>query len=51
MQAAVKEAEAQVCRYADTLNVNERIGHTQLHKVIVVYRGVEMVECFSVHSS
>ena len=51
VQAAVKEAEAQVCRYADTLNVNERIGHTQLHKVIVVYRGVEMVECFSVHSS
>ena len=46
VQAAVKEAEAQVCRYADTLNVNERIGHTQLHKVIVVYRGVEMVECF-----
>ena len=51
VQAAVKEAEAQVCRYADTLNVNERIGHTQLHKVVVVYRGVEMVECFSVHSS
>ena len=50
VQAAVKEAEAQVCRYADTLNVNERIGHTQLHKVVVVYRGVEMVECFSVHS-
>ena len=51
VQAAVKEAEAQVCRYANTLNVNERIGHTQLHKVVVVYRGVEMVECFSVHSS
>ena len=51
VQAAVKKAEAQVCRYADTLNVNERIGHTQLHKVVVVYRGVEMVECFSVHSS
>ena len=51
VQAAVKKAEAQVCRYADTLNVNERIGHTQLHKVVVVYRGVEMVECFSVHSA
>ena len=51
VQAAVKEAEAQVCRYADTLNVNERIGHTQLHKVVVVYRGVEMEKCFSVHSS
>ena len=45
VRAAVKEAEAQVCRYADTLNVNERIGHTSLHKVIVVFRGVEMVEC------
>ena len=51
VQAAVKKAEAQVCRYADTLNVNERIGHTQLHKVVVVYRGVEMEKCFSVHSS
>ena len=45
VRAAVKQAEAQVCRYADTLNVNERIGHTRLHKVIVVFRGVEMVEC------
>ncbi|MCF2659827.1 AAA family ATPase [Parabacteroides distasonis] len=44
-EAAVKQAEAQVCRYADTVNVNDNIGHTRLHKVIVVYRGVDMVAC------
>ena len=45
MTAAVSEAKAQVCRYADTVNVGRHIGHTQLHKVYVVYRGVEMVAC------
>ena len=43
--AAVKQAQAQVLRYADTVNVGENIGHTTLHKVIVVYRGVDMVAC------
>ncbi len=42
---AVREAQAQVCRYADTVKVNEHIGHTRLHKVYVVYKGVEMVAC------
>ena len=45
VNAAVKKAESQVCRYADTVNVNDNIGHTILHKVYVVYRGVEMVAC------
>ena len=45
VQTAAKQAEAQVCRYADTVNVNDNIGHTTLHKVFVVYRGVEMVAC------
>ena len=45
VKAAVKLAEAQVCRYAETVNVNDNIGHTTLHKVYVVYRGVEMVAC------
>ena len=31
--------------YADTVNVNDHIGPTRLHKVYVVYRGVEMVAC------
>ena len=45
VKAAINLAKAQVCRYADTVNVNDNIGHTTLHKVYVVYRGVEMVEC------
>ena len=45
VQAAVEKAKAQVCRYADTVNVNAHIAHTQLHKVYVIYRGVEMVAC------
>ena len=36
VKAAVKQAEAQVCRYADTVNVNDNIGHTTLHQVYVV---------------
>ena len=45
VKVAVKQAEAQLCRYADTVNVNDNIGHTTLHKVYVVYSGVEMVAC------
>ena len=45
VQAATEQAKVQVCRYADTVNVNEHIATTRLHKVYVVYRGVEMVEC------
>ena len=45
MKAAVKQAEAQVCRYAETVNVNDNIGNTTLHKIYVVYWGVEMVAC------
>ncbi|MDY6004994.1 MAG: PD-(D/E)XK nuclease domain-containing protein, partial [Parabacteroides sp.] len=45
VDVATQQAEAQVCRYADTVNVNDNIGQTRLHKVIVVYRGVEMAVC------
>ena len=45
VKTAVKQAQAQVCRYAETVNVNKQIGYTRLHKVYVVYRGVEMVAC------
>ena len=45
VDVATQQAEAQVCRYAGTVNVNDNIGHTRLHKVIVIYRGVEMVVC------
>lgn len=43
--AAVEQAKSQVCCYADTVTVGESIGQTTLHKVYVVYRGVEMVAC------
>ena len=51
VEVATQQAEAQVCRYADTVNVNDNIGHTRLHKVIVIYRGVEMVVCKEVPNS
>ena len=41
----MEQAKAQVCRYAETVNVHEHIAHTRLHKVYVVYRGVEMAAC------
>ena len=31
--------------FFDTVNVNDNIADTQLHKIIVIYRGVEMAEC------
>ena len=45
LAAAVEQARAQVCRYAATVTVGESIGQTALHKVYVVYRGVEMMAC------
>ena len=32
-------------------SLNDNIGHTRLHKVYVVYRGVEMVTCDEVHEN
>ncbi|MBO5155573.1 MAG: AAA family ATPase [Prevotella sp.] len=45
LAVAVEQAKSQVCRYADTVTVGESIGQTTLHKVYVVYRGVEMAVC------
>ena len=39
------EAIAQANRYADTEVVKRNIGHTTLHKIVVVYRGMEMMVC------
>ena len=47
---AAEQARRQICRYADTVNVSENIADTTLHKVIVIYRGVEMVECEEITS-
>ena len=32
-------------RYANTDTVKRAIGHTQLHKIVVVYKGMEMRVC------
>ncbi len=45
VQKLFEEASAQICRYADSDIVRESVKTTQLHKLVVIYRGVEMVEC------
>ena len=40
-----QEAIAQAHRYASAESVQEAIGHTALHRIVVVYRGMEMVVC------
>ena len=49
--SAIEQAQDQVCRYADTVNAKQQIGTTTLHKVYVVYRGVEMVACEEINSN
>ena len=44
------EAIAQANRYADTDRVKNAIGTTQLHKSVVVYKGMEMRVCEEVNS-
>ena len=41
----LKEASAQITRYADSDIVREAIKTTHLHKLVVMYRGAEMVVC------
>lgn len=40
-----KEGIAQANRYADTDTVQNTVGSTQLHKIVVVYKGMEMRVC------
>lgn len=40
-----QEAIVQANRYANTDTVKRAIGHTQLHKIVVVYKGMEMRVC------
>lgn len=44
------EAIAQTNRHADTDRVKNAIGTTQLHKIVVVYKGMEMRVCEEVNS-
>ena len=39
------EAIAQANRYADTDTVKKAVGTTQLHKIVVVYKGMDMPIC------
>ena len=45
MKKLFKEASAQICRYADSNIVRESVKTTHLHKLVVIYRGTEMLEC------
>ena len=40
-----EEASAQICRYADSDMVRAQVKTTQLHKIVVIYRGAEMIAC------
>lgn len=40
-----QEAISQANRYAETDLVRSSIGHTTLHKIVMVYKGMEMVVC------
>ena len=40
-----EEASAQISRHADSDMVREAVKTTKLHKLVVIYRGAEMVAC------
>ena len=40
-----QEGIAQAHRYAESEMVQQAVGHTTLHRIVVVYRGMEMVVC------
>ncbi len=44
-----REAIAQANRYAETETVKRAVGITQLHKIVVVYKGMDMPVCEEVY--
>ena len=40
-----EQAKAQIYRYVDSDIVRNAIKHTILHKVVVIYRSIDMVRC------
>ena len=40
-----QEAISQANRYAESELVKSSVGHTMLHKIVIVYKGMEMVVC------
>ena len=49
LERLFSEASAQICRYADSDMVREAVKTTRLHRLVVVYRGAEMVACEEVN--
>ena len=45
VEELLQEAVAQANRYADTETVKNAIGNTKLHKIVVVYKGMDMPVC------
>ena len=45
MEELRQEAITQANRYADTETVRNAIGNTKLHKIVVVYKGMDMPVC------
>ena len=45
VEALRQKGITQANRYADTEIVRRHIGHTQLHKIVVVFHGVDMAVC------
>lgn len=45
MKKLFDEAATQVCRYADSDIVRESVKSTNLHRLVVLYRGTEMAKC------
>ena len=45
VEAKRQEAIEQANRYAETELVRSSVGHTTLHKIVMVYKGMEMVVC------
>ena len=45
MKKLFEEASAQISRYAESDMVREAVKTTKLHKLVVIYRGAEMVAC------
>ena len=45
VEALRQKGITQANRYADTEIVHRHIGHTQLHKIVVVFHGVDMAVC------
>lgn len=45
LKVLFNEASKQVCRYAESYIVKESVKITKLHKIVVIFRGIEMVVC------